>query len=333
MQFSESKQILITGCYRSGTEYIANILNDHPKIAAASYITNFMRYYYGNFGVSGQNLNRISLLESASKTIKQRWNRTLDVDTVIDNLSMMKDINYGDIYDAMMQQLVLKGTGKSIWAEKTQLVWRKVPDFLEMFPQGKVIIVIRDPRSVLASFKHVTNAPPPLYLGAIFNMFDVMKKGRQFSDIYEGRVCMIKFEDTLVHFESTIVDLIKFVDNNLNSDFTINSSQWKTTSGNKWRSNSSFDISENPASFDKIDAIERWKKHLDSWEVSICEEVNSKNMQYYGYQLSSGLRKFNLDSLQCPVISKYYREWKENEKGIEEFPSDPLDPKNWNKSK
>ena len=62
------------------------------------------------------------------------------------------------------------------WGRKTQLVWRQIPDFLKIFPKGKAINIIRDPRSVLASFKKSTYNPEPAYLGAIFNCYDQWKK-------------------------------------------------------------------------------------------------------------------------------------------------------------
>ena len=37
---------LITGNYRSGTEYLSNLLNAHKNVTSEMYATNFLRYYY-----------------------------------------------------------------------------------------------------------------------------------------------------------------------------------------------------------------------------------------------------------------------------------------------
>ena len=37
------------------------------------------------------------------------------------------------------------------------------PEFIKIMPNGKAIIVVRDPRSVLASFKKFTNAKTTLF--------------------------------------------------------------------------------------------------------------------------------------------------------------------------
>ena len=39
-------QTLITGSYRSGTEYITHLINSHPSISASMYQINIMRFAY-----------------------------------------------------------------------------------------------------------------------------------------------------------------------------------------------------------------------------------------------------------------------------------------------
>ena len=66
------RQILITGCYRSGTEYFTHLLNSHPEISVYSYATNFMRYYYNRYGDVSLKKNYQNLLKDAEKIIKTR---------------------------------------------------------------------------------------------------------------------------------------------------------------------------------------------------------------------------------------------------------------------
>ena len=42
------------------------------------------------------------------------------------------------VYDVMMSELWLDD-GKSNWAEKCQLVWREIPDFLDRMPFGRAV--------------------------------------------------------------------------------------------------------------------------------------------------------------------------------------------------
>ena len=41
-----TNNILITGNYRSGTEYLSNLLNGISNVTSEMYATNFLRYYH-----------------------------------------------------------------------------------------------------------------------------------------------------------------------------------------------------------------------------------------------------------------------------------------------
>ena len=93
------------------------------------------------------------------------------------NEHSIHEITYGVLYDVLMTTLWVTEE-KRHWAEKCQILWREIPDFIDMMPNGRAILAIRDPRSVLASFRAFTFVPPPAYLGAIFNCFDALKHAR-----------------------------------------------------------------------------------------------------------------------------------------------------------
>ena len=48
-KFKSEQQILITGCYRSGTDYSSILINNHPKVAITTYTTSFMRYSFNRY--------------------------------------------------------------------------------------------------------------------------------------------------------------------------------------------------------------------------------------------------------------------------------------------
>lgn len=319
-------KILITGCYRSGTEFITNVLNDHPDISAFSYVTNFMRYYYGGY-LKNNTIDYIKLLDQAEIYTNLRFGKSLDTNSIKKKLSNKSKITYAKIYNLMMKDLVLNVTKKKIWAEKTQLVWRKIPDFLKMYPDGKSIIVIRDPRNVLASFKKMTNAPKPLYLGAIFNMYDVFQKAAFYKRKYKDRVLVIKFEEFIANINLEKKKIIGFLDENLEKKFDINQNYWKSFSGKTWSINSSF---KNKIRSNMYANKIKWMKYLTKSEISLCEHVNEYFMNYFNYEVILK-KKVGYDRLiKNLIINKYYHSWKYKNSGIEEFPSDPLNPKNWN---
>lgn len=54
-------------------------------------------------------------------------------------------------------RLTAERTGKHIWGEKTPRHVFRIKDILDSFPQAKVICMVRDPRGVVASYRHWRN--------------------------------------------------------------------------------------------------------------------------------------------------------------------------------
>ena len=73
-------------------------------------------------------------------------------------------------------------------------VWRNIPDLFEMFPKGKALMLIRDLRDVVVSFKKITFAPGNDYLISIFNVIDAMDHWIKYEKLYPDRFYGIRYE-------------------------------------------------------------------------------------------------------------------------------------------
>lgn len=319
---STTNQLLITGCYRSGTEYITQLLNNHPKLSATMYATNFMRYYYNRYNPISERY--IELIHDAHKTIHKRHGIFIDKNEILAYICNQKEITYAKIYDAIMSNTFL---GENhYWAEKTQLVWREIPDFLKMFPTGKAINIIRDPRAVLSSFKKHTYAEKPLYLGAIFNCYDSMKHSQHFQEQYPNRFLQVQYEDIILNPKHTLKNIFSFL--NLSAGHELLSEEgWKNTDGSPWKHNSAF-IKDDQA-YKKSRPLNEWKNHLTDLEVLFCELINGELMNKNNYTLT---RMKEIQYLSHPTIERYLELWCDG-KGIEEFPTDPLKEENWSENR
>lgn len=325
-------QILITGCYRSGTEYITLLMNNHPDLSASMYVVSFMRFCYGKYDPIEKEVNYSKLVFDVAQRIRSRWHRKLDVHKILDCCENVERVTYPFLYNLIMSELFLSDKVQ-VWAEKTQLVWTKIPHFLEMFPRGKAIQIIRDPRSVLASFKKYTYAPGYAYLGAIFNCYDAMKLGLEYKDRSKAeRYYVVKYEDVVTSPKKTLIDLFDFLE--LSSDHDLLSQKgWKDAKGNPWHHNSAFlpDEAQGHA-FDKQTAVERWKNNLFDWEIALCEAVTGEVMGSYGYEhsdISEEWEIFLRPLLAEDKLTGYLQQWITEARGVEEFPTDPLKPENW----
>jgi len=184
---------------------------------------------------------------------------------------------------------------------------------------------------VLLSFKNYTYVPPPAYLGAVFNMLDAMRYGLLFKEKYPDRVYVVRYEDVARNPQTTTKKLWRFLglDENLDS---FDSSNWIDAYGKPWHANSSFHRNDDLRKFDVESSINRWKDNLSILEIRMVEMICKEVMQSYEYTATTEkadwlpiIRLFAADD----KITNFFMNWVLTGEGIEAFPNDPLDPKNW----
>ncbi len=322
-------QLLITGVYRSGTSYLTQLLNNHPRLAANMYVVNFMRFCFGRYDPINEKFNYTRLLFETAQRIYYRYGKKVDIFSILDQLNH-ETVSYAQIYDLLMSSLFLQGE-KNIWAEKGNLVWTKIPEFLEMFPKGKALLIIRDPRNILLSFKKYTYTPEPAYLGAVFNCLDSMQKGQLYQQEFgKKHFKMICFEDLINNPAQILNEIFCFLELDIEHDL-LSKEDWVDNDGKRWIHNSVF-LKENDHTFNNEESINRWKTNLSDEEIAFCETILKQEMKAFGYTLSSienNWKEIRAKLLEDEILAKYYKNWELNGTGIEAFPTDPLVRENW----
>lgn len=325
-------QTLVTGVYRTGSEFIANLIGCHPAISVSMYSVNAPRFIYGRYDPISEPAQYRRALADLSERLWQRYQRKLDTDRVIADLEQHGIIDYGVLYDTVMCSLYLEEPAKH-WAEKNQLLWREIPSFLSSMPNGRAILVLRDPRSVVASFKKYTYAAPPAYLGAVFNCLDAMQHAIRYErELDAQRYLTVRYEDAARAPQETAERIWRFL--GLDGRYDVNDrAGWVDAHGRPWRANSSFHANDDARPFEIAASIRRWEGELDRAELSLAEGVCGEIMPRFGYEATlaggpdwlSAFRLFAHDD----QITGYFRRWLVKGEGVEAFPTDPLDPANW----
>ncbi len=326
---SSNGQVLITGVYRSGTEYFSSIISGHPQLSCTMYHVNGLRFMYGKYDPIENRENYTLAVTDTARRLKQRYDLVLDTDQVNEQCSRLGKVSYGVLYDLIMTVLWL-GDSRRFWAEKCQLVWREIPEFFSSLPGSKAFMVLRDPRSVLASFKHFTYAPAPAYLGAVFNCYDAMVRASEYQTQFPDRFRVFLYEEFVrkpVQARKAAWEFLGLE----TKDMLDVAPDLRDSSGRLWASNSTFDM-ESRNEFDIGQSIERWKQYLSPEEIMLAEYVNQNTMENCGYERSSRpvdweamLRLFLYDE----KITDYFRGFLLDESGIQEFPTDPVNPDSW----
>jgi hypothetical protein len=331
-------QTLITGVYRTGTEYLTQLINTHREISATMYRVNVLRFIYNKYNPIEDEKNYTKALKELKERLQERYKLDIDINNIIEHIKLKKvKLTYGYLYDLIMSELYLD-ENKSHWAEKNQLLWREIPQFIQMMPNGKAILVIRDPRSVLASFKKYTYAEKPLYLQAIFNCYDAMNYALKYKKVInKNKFLIIKYEDLAASPISEVNKIFRFLDIATVKEININ--KFFDSYGDKWLANSSFHKNNNNKIFNINDSIHRWKKNLTTEEILMTELICHKQMLKFKYKTTSSSKDLNnissmlnLFSANEDIISKVLNFLNEGI-GIQEFPTNPLEKKNWSENK
>ena len=313
----------MTGVYRSGTEYALQLISGTKATSTSMYNINVYRYlpnenYIGNFLV--KSINKIAT------NLKNRTNEKLDQNLV---LSILKEefpsdeaYSRSQIYHAIISSLYLNNNYIDTWVEKTQLNWTKSAEFLEQLPNSKVILIYRDPRAALASFKKFTNSEKPAYLGTIFNYLSFFQTLIALQNSkYKDRIFHYAYEKIIENPQKYRYHIQDFL---AKPRSLIDISEWKDSEGKQWESNTTQDektIINNPSSL-----IDSWKKILSEEEIIFSERILSPYIERFGY-VPIGLDK-DINPLlnyleKHPSTKIMYVNYLNTGSGLELFPINP----------
>lgn len=314
------KQILITGTPRSGTTLLAQMVLANPQVRGSYDSVNFMRMCYDEYGKDG-NVDLLPLLVDTAERIEKRWNLELDIDKLESELDGSS--SYAKIYDAIMKDLFLRDTDKEVWCEKTTNVWFESLEFVNMFPRGRVLHIIRNPEDVLASWKKFTHAPGNDYLDIVFNCYSSDRHAKR-CDIFIDRYMMVRYENLVRDPESTARKISNFLGIDYNHKM-IDTSKYKDKSGEPWTGNSMFGES--------VDGIEinnekRREDYLESWERDLVGIVFNNKVPH-DKNLHKIVEELNKSQIASDGMLRYLL----LNEGVERFPLDPTDPENWESEK
>ena len=277
----ESRPILVSGVYRSGTTFMAALLGAHPRIRAASSTVKFIRFCLHRYGDMQEAENRRRLVEETARRIAVRWELELDVEAVLRVADAHPEPSYALLYDLLMRELLCKGEDASVrWVEKLAMQWSGIPAFLDMFPNGRVVHILRDPRDVTTSYKLMTFEPGNTYLDAAFNCRGAMEAMYDLDLAYRDRVMVVRAEDIAQCPEPLIAKLQAFLD--LTPDPAMLDPSKLHAEGEDWASNTSRGMN-----YDRWpDGRPRWPNQLSRAELLLVELVTQPWLSHYGYSAS-----------------------------------------------
>ena len=276
---SDKLMILIVGRNRSGTTLLVQMLNAHPDIDTAGE-ANILNAY------KRLPLNNRDL---ALKTFKDLYYKGelfegYDLeDKAIDEI-FEKEKSIEDILRKLVYHHFRNSRGKYLCIKRPK--WELAISALnKIFPNSKIIYMIRDPRGMIASTKKfsstIINAPQISRLASNWNRCVVSYESTRRR--LPSRIDMVRYEDLVKNSREELQRLCKF----LNIEFKDRMLEFdKCTTGaygNFPRHNSSFEKKENGLIF--TSSINKWKETLKEDETSLINSICGELMKRYGYEL------------------------------------------------
>ena len=325
------KPLFLTGVYRSGTTLVAQVLNNHPDLRIIWDSLHFFRYFLSAKYSPIKDSYR-SIVSDAAYRLSKRFDVKVPQREIIERLDTIPSIEFKDVYQALMVDTFCGGRDDVRWGEKSLLQWTNIPLFLQMYPDGQVIHIIRDPRDVLASFREYTYEEPDRYLDAIFCCLHSMNWAENIgSSLPNNRYKIIRHEDLVTTPELTCREISDFLQIEYDP-VMLDASQFVDSKSQPWSGDSSFgDIPQQIVST----SVGRWRSSLSPYEILLSESIIGNLMTKFGYELS-GVTTVASDWQQLwsslkstPLIKERLGYWLDTGQGIERYPSNPTDPSNW----
>lgn len=148
----------ILGCPRSGTTLLQVLIDSHPDIAIPPESFLFDRFgpLLGSYGSLAEPaaLRRLAADLLADERIRD-WNLAAGPDAL---LSQTKEQSAAGLFDALFT-LYANQQGKTRWGDKTPQHALRIPELLAIFPDARIIHLVRDGRDVAESTARIAIGP------------------------------------------------------------------------------------------------------------------------------------------------------------------------------
>lgn len=329
---TDKRFILMSTPFRSGSALISRILNSHSHIGLTADKVKFFRYCYNRFLPLNEK-NILKMLDELSRRLSARFEIDLDIQACYETLP--KPANHASIYSAIFQYLY-RNIEKPIIGEMENLAWTKIPIFLNMFPNGKALLIIRDLRDVVVSFKKLTFAPENDYLIALFNVVDAMNHWLEYQKIFPDRFYGIRYEALKTDPEEETKKICRFLGVDYEPSM-LDEDNWTEFHGNEWKKWENKTVSAFYAEGDHNNPVGRWRRIICPEDLFLCEWIGRKQMKSFGLKpegepVSQEVFDRVIEKVTgSELLRNCFKHWCETGKGVERYPLDPLDPKTWDR--
>jgi omega-hydroxy-beta-dihydromenaquinone-9 sulfotransferase len=288
------EMVFVTGASRSGTTMLARMLGAHSSIKAFNelhYFGELWDPYDAKKQFSAPELSELAAVLLARETsglwggqptdVERAWGRRLVRDLPDDRCTPH------DLFGAVVQQIAADSS-KKIACEQTPRNIFYARRLLELYPNARIVHIVRDPRAVLASQKNrwrmrqlgAGHLPASEMLRNRVNyhpitMGQLWSKATEAASQLEGhsRFMLVRFEDLASEPELNTRRICNFVGVPFEKDM-LDVPRWG--SSNVTHSNDIKGVSN--------EVLNQWRGSLSKGEALLSEKITHKMLTRFGYK-------------------------------------------------
>ncbi len=302
------RPVLVIGSMRSGTTLLNRLLDAHPKIAMIYHPTRFFesarelrdddagvprfldkfRGQYGFFGRLGPE-------------VQTRCEEALG--------RLPADASKGEIYRALTGSLVDK-PGVELVGEKYAGRGAEVLPFRALLPDGKIIMIVRDPRDVLLSNKKrveqeaaMENYWAGAHLMVVDDWASLAVLHRSLDQIQGGAYLQVRYEDLVGDPEATLRKVCTFLDLPFAPEM-LDPGALRHEDGRPWKANTSHGRPYEELSGDSVGT---YQEGLSAGEVQWVNALVAEHLRFFGYAPDAVRTEVGALAEACSLLLKLGR--------------------------
>jgi len=280
--------IFIVGCPRSGTTKLAAILNKRAQIASATetHFFNFVskqKYDWKNFTPQdfknlmeeSRILDFIKLAELESGNLLEQFQQSDD--SIKESNLAVEDFYKKRVFNLLIKNYLSK-KNKSRICEKTPQHLQNIEEILRLYPQAKIIHMIRDGRDTVNSLLKMPWRPKGLLNNARF-WSQYIKMGKKES--LRPELITIKYENLMERPQDVLINICNFIgekfeegllDDALEPDNLF--SAWESS----WKHKSKQELDSS--------RVNAWTRELSKDDQIVLDWALHKDLLEFGYHSS-----------------------------------------------
>lgn len=281
--------IIILGNPRSGTTLLRVMLNSHPRILIPPECGFFVWLYDDFKDINSRNVNELN-------DFLDRLKRTKKVETWNLNFGKLKNyleqnIQKGSYSELITLIYVFFGLSNDIsfdfWGDKNNFYIEYIPIILKIFPNCKILHIVRDGRDVASSYlelngREINSKYKPKLPFRITNIATEWVNnnqiiGENIALVKTNQKLVVKFENLVTNTKVTLEEILDFL--NLNFDKRIlnyhNSKSLEPKEFLQWK--------ERIISKPDYSRIGRYKNDLSKYQLKVFSTIAQKTLKEYNY--------------------------------------------------